>query len=226
MACRDKQGCSKLLRRYVMQVVMLAWGIFGISQSPAGTFLAFHHAILGPYYGDHKGHKWPHSPFNNTPTELEMTFNNKMVEITEKFTKGKIMGLSFLEFAGIGNSVADFDRNLTQISTWQNQLNFAIYKTMLDNGNDTANLLITYKELNQEWNAYVRDSRNDEIEAEYNLEWNNNPYFNFSNYIREDMKSFLQVMAIPVVEFSNGAYKIRRFLPRNQHTYPMEIIEF
>ena len=48
--------------------------------------------------------------------------------------------------------------------------------------------------LNEEWNAYVKDSRNDEIEAEYNLKWNNNPYFNFSNYIREDMKSFLQVI--------------------------------
>ena len=38
-----------------MQVVMLGWGIFGISQSPAGMFLAFHHSILGPYYGDNEG---------------------------------------------------------------------------------------------------------------------------------------------------------------------------
>ena len=194
MECAAKPNCTKLLRRYVMQVVMLGWGIFGISQSPAGMFLAFHHSLLGPYFGDDGGHTWPHNPFNNTPTELEETFNDKMVEITDKFTKGKLKELSFLEFAGIGNSVPDFDRNQTQITTWQNQLNFAIYEAMIDNGNNTRNLFITYKKLNEEWNAYVKDSRDDEIEAEYNLEWNNNPYFNFSNYIREDMKSFLQVV--------------------------------
>ena len=88
----------------------------------------------------------------------------------------------------------DFDRNQTQVTHWQNQLNFAIYDALLANGNNTRNLFINYKVLNEEWNAYVKDSRNDEIEAEYNLKWNNNPYFNFSNYIREDMKSFLQVI--------------------------------
>ena len=53
--CATTPGCTWLLRRYVMQVVMLGWGIFGISQSPAGMFLAFHHSILGPYYGDNEG---------------------------------------------------------------------------------------------------------------------------------------------------------------------------
>ena len=106
MECAAKPGCSKLLRRYVMQVVMLGWGIFGISQSPAGMFLAFHHSILGPYYGDNERIlQWPHSPLNVTPMALETTFNDKMVEITEKFTKGKITGLSFLDFPGIGNSI-------------------------------------------------------------------------------------------------------------------------
>ena len=81
-----------------------------------------------------------------------------------------------------------------QVTHWQNQLNFAIYDALLAEGNDTRNLFIKYKTLNDEWNAYVRDSRNDEIEAEYNLEWNKNPYFNFSSYIKEDMKSFLQVI--------------------------------
>jgi hypothetical protein len=69
-------------------------------------FLAFHHSILGPYYGDNERIlQWPHSPLNVTPMALETTFNDKMVEITEKFTKGKITGLSFLDFPGIGNSI-------------------------------------------------------------------------------------------------------------------------
>ena len=87
-------------------VLVLGWGIFGISQSPAGMFLAFHHSILGPYFGDDEGIlQWPHNPLNNTPSALEVTFNDKMMEITEKFTKGKIQGLSWLDFPGIGNSI-------------------------------------------------------------------------------------------------------------------------
>ena len=69
-------------------------------------FLAFHHSILGPYFGDDEGIlQWPHNPLNNTPSALEVTFNDKMMEITEKFTKGKIQGLSWLDFPGIGNSI-------------------------------------------------------------------------------------------------------------------------
>ena len=36
----------------------------------------------------------------------------------------------------------------------------------------------------------------------------------------------LMVMAIRVVEFSNGGKKLDRFLPKNQHIYSKEIIEF
>ena len=93
----------------------------------------------------------------------------------------------------IFRTLVDFNRNQTQITHWQNQLNFGIYHALLEYGNNTRNLFLNYKKSNEEWNAYVKDSRNDEIEAEYNLKWNNNPYFNFSSYIKEDMKSFLQV---------------------------------
>ena len=50
---------------------MMAWGIFGITDSQAGMFLSTHHMTLGPYFGDRFRHNWPHRPFNNTPTPLE-----------------------------------------------------------------------------------------------------------------------------------------------------------
>ena len=48
---------------------------------------------------------------------LETTFNDKMVEITEKFTKGKITGLSFLDFPGIENSIGVKYLDMLGVST-------------------------------------------------------------------------------------------------------------
>ena len=41
-----------------------------------------------------------------------------------------------------------------------------------------------------------------------------------------NMSARPRIVVVQVVGFSSGGTKLERFLPKNQHTYPKEIIKF
>ena len=58
-------------------------GTFGISESTAGLFLAYHFSHVGQYFGDMEGNNWPHTPLHKDPTNLEYTLNDYMIRVSK-----------------------------------------------------------------------------------------------------------------------------------------------
>ena len=90
--CSDHTICQIAARKIVLQLKMMEWGIFGVADSPAGQFLAFHHKVLGNYFSSDSKNNWPRIPFKDPPTPLETAFNEKMMKITEIITNGTVKG--------------------------------------------------------------------------------------------------------------------------------------
>ena len=53
--CSEPRGCLEMTRKIVVQLKMIEWRMFGIGQSTAGLFLAYHFSNVGPYFGDIEG---------------------------------------------------------------------------------------------------------------------------------------------------------------------------
>jgi hypothetical protein len=92
-------------------------------------FLAFHHASIGPFYGSDDGSSWPNSPLNTPPTQLELDFNELMMQITGNYTNGTITDVSILDISAFGSNLASFDKH-AEVTNWPTELNFEIYKAI------------------------------------------------------------------------------------------------
>ena len=129
IACTETQGCQKIVRDVILQLKVIEWGIYGLGESSAGMFLAFHHASIGPFYGNDDGDSWPNSPLNTPPTQLELDFNTLMMKITEDYTKGTITDVSILDISAFGSNLASFNKH-AEVTNWPTELNFEIYKAI------------------------------------------------------------------------------------------------
>ena len=166
----DSHLCHETTRRILLQLMMIKWGLFGLGDGTAGTFLANHYSILGPYFGNTNGNDWPHSPFVNEPTPLELDFNEKMMKITEMMSNGTLENVSILDLPAFGSSVARLDKHHRMMSNWPTEVNFEILK---HNEEDRLVLLTEYKNLLDDWENYMikakslyisHTGRNSEIE--------------------------------------------------------------
>ena len=83
-------GCSENTRKIVLQLKMIELGFYGLGDGSAGMFLADHYSQVGPYFGNLDEHEWPHSPFVNEPSLLELNLNQKMMEMTDILSHGKL----------------------------------------------------------------------------------------------------------------------------------------
>ena len=84
--CDNQQNCTRDTREVVVRLKMIEWGIYGMGEATAGTYLAYFYSKLGPYFGNddpENTNKWPHIPLSKPPTELEKNLNQLFVEITE-----------------------------------------------------------------------------------------------------------------------------------------------
>ena len=84
--CDKQENCTRDTREVVVRLKMIEWGIYGMGEATAGTYLAYFYSKLGPYFGNddpEKTNKWPHIPLSQKPTELEENLNELFVKITE-----------------------------------------------------------------------------------------------------------------------------------------------
>ena len=160
-------------------------------RTTAGTFLANHYATLGPYFGDKNGNDWPHSPFVNEPTQLELDFNEKMMKITEIMSNGTLEDVSILDLPAFGSSVARFDKHHRIMSNWPTEVNFEIFK---HNQKDRLVLLTEYKDLLEDWENYMIKIFRNDSHASFTPLMEKNELFDFTRYIKADMKTFLLAM--------------------------------
>ena len=167
---------------------MLEWGFFGLGDGMAGAFLANHFSTLGPYFGDNIMQDWPHSPFSKAPTQLELAFHQKMIEITKILSNGTLKDVSILDLPAFGSSIPWLDKHHRRAKNWPTEINFAILKH--SNGSLYA-MFKDYKELIEDWKNYLTGIYKDDPQAKFTPAMESNKFFDFTKHIRADMKTFL-----------------------------------
>ena len=181
-------GCHEMTRKIVLQLKMIEWGIYGLSDGTAGMFLANHYSTLGPYFGDNFGHDWPHSPLLKKPSHLELAFHQLMTKIMEELTNSKIKNVSMLDFPAFGSMIGQMNINDKMKSNWQIEVNFEVLKGLDGNPQEMFTL---YKKLLDDWKSYLIKVRQKDPHAHFSAIMQNNPILNFTDYIKDDMKSFM-----------------------------------
>ena len=177
------------MRKIVLQLKMLEWRFNGLGDGTAGMFLANHHSTLGPYFGNKGGHDWPHSPFANEPTNLEFEFNQKMIEMTEIISNGRLKNVSLLDLPAFGSAIAWLDKHHRRESNWQSEINFEILKA--NNNQGFRTMFAEYKNLLEDWERYLMKVYRNDPDARFTQSMASNKMSNFTRYIEVDIKTFL-----------------------------------
>ena len=132
-SCSHIPGCEKAVRKIVLQLKMIEWGVFGLGESTAGMFLAYHHKFLGPYFGNLNGHNWPHEPLSKEPSLLEKRFHQQLVKIAKEMSNGKLTNVSMLDLPAFGSKIAHLDKKHQIEANWPTELNFIILNDKIGN---------------------------------------------------------------------------------------------
>jgi len=186
--CSEIPGCQEKVRRIILQLLMMEWGILELGDLAAGIFLANHFSLVGPYFGSTDGPNWPHTPLSKEPLLQESYLHKEMMRITEVLSNGKLKNISILDLPAFGSKIAHFERRHKIISNWPNEVNFAIRNEV------NVSLPITfekYKLLIEHWWSYMQKIYKKDSSARFSPEMKNSYLFDFTKYIKKDMKTFL-----------------------------------
>ena len=188
LTCSEIPKCQEKARKISLQLLLIDWGIFGPGEIPAGMFLANHYPALGPYFGNTEGHKWPGDPLRNDPTPFEARLNEEMVKMTELISNRTIRNVTILDLPAFGSKIAWLLKQHRIESNWPTETNFAI-----KNGSDRNlnSLFMNYKILLDDWNNYLKMVYKNISQVKYTYEMKNNRNFNFTHYVKKNMKAFL-----------------------------------
>ena len=206
-ACSEIPGCQEKARRTILQLLMMQWGILELGDLAAGLFLANHYSFIGPYFGSTDGPNWPHSPLSKDPSLQESYLHKEMMRITEVLSKGKLTSISILDLPAFGSKIAHLEWQHKRISNWPSEISFSI----LDEMNVSLQTAFqNYKILIDHWKSYMQKIFMKDSSASFSPEMENNYLFDFTRYIREDMKTFLTALHGSVLMASKEAMPIGR----------------
>ena len=186
--CSNIPGCQENARKVIIQLMLIELGILGLGSATPGMFLANHYSALGPYYGNVEEHQWPHSPLSKDPSDLELDFHGQMVKITEVISNGTLKNVSILDLPGFGSKIPWLRLKHKRQPNWPIELNFAIRNNI---ANDVLAAFTEYKTLIIHWQTYLEKVFQKDPKATFTPEMSNNQLFNFTDYIRQDIKAFL-----------------------------------
>ena len=199
--CSEIPGCQEKARRTILQLLMMEWGILELGDLAAGLFLANHYSIVGPYFGSTDGPNWPHTPLSKDPLLQESYLHKEMMRITEVLSKGKLMNISILDLPAFGSKIAHLEWRHKRISNWPSEVSFSILDeiqptTTSNSSTNQTNVPLqtafeNYKILIDHWKSYMQKIFMKDSSARFSPEMENNYLFDFTNYIKEDMKTFL-----------------------------------
>jgi len=191
-SCIDTVGCLEETREVLIRLKMIEWGLYDLGGASAGLFLAYHHSMLGPYFGDIDGNEWPRIPLHKKPTTLENDFNQLLTNITFEMSNGTLKNVSILDLPAFGSTIGTLRKGLKEPFVWPIKLNFALIKT--NPAIDTSSISASYKTLFEDWGNHMTGlNKNDQ--KHFTLEMKNNTHLNFTRFIRADMKTFLRAIA-------------------------------
>ena len=181
-------SCYESMRKVVLKLLLIEFGIHGLGDGAAGTFIAAHHLTLGPYLGDADVHNWPHSPFFKEPSQSELELNKKMVEIVETMSNGKVKNVSLLDLPAFASTIPWLEKKHRRTSNWPIAINFEILK-----GTDGNHMEFfeEYKTLLDDWKNYMLMVFKNNPDARFTKIMEKNKFFNFTRHIQADLKTFL-----------------------------------
>ena len=157
--CSEIPGCQEKVRRTILQLLMMEWGILELGDLSAGLFLANHYSLIGPYFGSTDGPNWPHTPLSKEPSLQESYLHKEMMRVTEVLSNGTLKNISMLDLPAFGSKIAHLERQHRRVSNWPSEVNFSI----LDEMNVSLPIAFrNYKLLIDHWKSY-RVSHNDMI---------------------------------------------------------------
>ena len=219
--CSEIPGCQEKVRRTILQLLMMEWGIMGLGDLAAGLFLANHYSFIGPYFGSTDGPNWPHTPLSKDPSHQESYLHKEMMRVTEVLSKGKLPSISILDLPAFGSKIAHLEWQHKRISNWPSEVSFSILDEIQptttpnpSTKNQTKVSLQTafenYKILIDHWKSYMQKVFMKDLSARFSPEMENNYLFDFTKYIREDMKTFLIAHHGSVLMASKEAMQIWR----------------
>ena len=186
--CSEIPGCQEKARRIILQILMMEWGILELGELAAGLFLAHHYSFVGPYFGSTDGPNWPHKPLSKEPSLQESHLHKEMMRVTEILSKGKLKNISILDLPAFGSKIAHLEWQHKRISNWPSEVSFSI----LDEMNVPLQTAFeNYKILIDHWRSYMQKIFMKDSSARFSPEMENNYLFDFTKYIRKDMKTFL-----------------------------------
>ena len=185
-SCLQQSHCRQVIRKIILQLKMIEWGLFGLGESTAGMYLANYFTQIGPYFGNINENDWPHTPFHEEPTNLEMNFNEHMMKTTLAITRGQLRKVSILDLIAFGSSIAQLDKNQAKESNWPVEMNFEVLKQT-----NVTLLFTNYKKLLGDWDSYMDQINLKESEESFTSDMKSNMFTNFTSYIKSDMKTFL-----------------------------------
>ena len=186
--CSEIPGCQEKVRHTILQLLMIEWGILQLGDLAAGLFLANHYSLVGPYFGSTDGPNWPHIPLIKEPSLQESYLHKEMMRVTEVLSNGKLKNISMLDLPAFGSKIAHLERQHRRVSNWPSEVNFSI--------RDEMNVSLpfafrNYKLLIDHWKSFMQKLYMKDSSARLSPEMQNNYLFNFTKYIKEDMKTFL-----------------------------------
>ena len=199
--CSEIPGCQEKVRRTILQLLMMEWGIMGLGDLAAGLFLVNHYSFIGPYFGSTDGPDWPHTPLSKDPSQEEYFLHKEMMRITEILSEGKLKHISILDVPAFGSKIAHLEWRHKRISNWPSEVSFSILNeiqptTTPNSSTNQTNVPLqtafeNYKILTDHWKSYMQKVFMKDLSARFSPEMENNYLFDFTKYIREDMRTFL-----------------------------------
>jgi hypothetical protein len=172
---------------------MIEWGMHGLGGASAGLILAYHHDMLGPYFGDIAGNEWPHTPLHKPPKSLENDFHQLLANITFAMSNGTLENISLLDLPGFGSIIKTLKQGLKKQFIWPIKTSFTILKN--NPATEMSNLLLSYKSLFEDWSGYMDHLDKNDYAKFYTPEMRNNTQLDFTHFIKSDMKTFLTLIA-------------------------------
>ena len=193
MPCIEIEGCLERTREVLIGLQLIEWGIHGLGAASVGQFLAYHHHMLGSYFGDQDGNEWPHIPLRRGPTSLEEDFNQLLTRVTVKMSKELTKNVSLLDLPGFGSTVTTLKRGLKKQFLWPIKTSFALLQK--NQNGDKRSTSASFKTLTEDWAHYMDHLKKENYAQFYTMAMRKNKHLNFTNHIQADKKTFLIAMA-------------------------------
>ena len=198
--CRDHEPCWSTVETILRSIAAL----FKTANQPEyfGNYLGYHTSTLfkpKSYIQPNHNPKsefpkdWPWRPFGEAkPDKQDLRLNKYLMKMTSALSGGKLQNVSLLDLPAFGSDLDFFETENCNLPG-SLQLNMAIYNIMISNNNtwsknDTKNYITSEcKALIKQWKKYMNDTEANIFPPEVQT----NTLFNFTNYIKEDMSTFL-----------------------------------